>query len=68
MDLEKPKAEELLPAMVQCLAGEPLTGFDVVNRCASFTTIRVLATITNALAYTQQIEYSMVPSYSKDAV
>lgn len=68
VDLSKPKAEEFLPAIIQCVAGQTITGFSVVNHSYSFTTIRIIATIVNALAYTKQIEFSLVPHYSKDAV
>ncbi len=68
MDLVKPKAEELLPAIIHCLAGQAPTGFRVINRSESFTMIRVLATIMNALAYTHHIPFSLIPHYHKDAV
>lgn len=68
VDLVKPKAEELLPAMIDCLAGQDITAFSVINRSESFTTIRVLATIVNALAYTKNIKFSLIPHYSKDVV
>lgn len=68
VDLVKPKAEELLPALIDCLAGQTVTGFNVVNQSESFTTIRVLATIVNTLAYTKNIKFSISPHYNKDAV
>ncbi len=68
VDLVKPKAEELLPAIITCLAGQTLTGFRVINQSESFTMIRVLATIMNALAYTKDIQFSLIPHYHKDAV
>lgn len=68
VELVKPKAEEFLPAIVRCLGDDTLTGFEINNQSESFTTIRVLATIMNALAYTHNIEFSLTPHYSKDAV
>ena len=75
-DLSKPKANELLAAMVELIDGQPLDAISLVNKAESFTLIRVLATIANALAYSKKIKlYSdtelvsqILPHYSKDAI
>lgn len=57
--LPKPNADELLRAMVDLIGTEPIDGIVVVNQAQSFTLIRVVATIANALAYSLN-----VPLYS----
>lgn len=76
-DLHKPKADELLRAIT---AFSNVDGFALVNAAQSFTLIRVLATIANALAYSKKIQLYMgtehdlvpvqqiIPHYNKDAV
>lgn len=75
-DLSKPKANELLAAMVELIDQQPIEAIALVNKAESFTLIRVLATIANALAYSKKIKlysdtelvHQIIPHYSKDAI
>ena len=75
-DLHQPKAEELLRAIVELTDQQPVEGISLVNRSDSFTLIRVLATIANALAYSchwklydgDTLVTQLQPQYSKPAL
>lgn len=68
LDLPKPHAAELLRAMTMLMekaateSGESVEGIVVVNQAESFTLIRVIATIANALAYSKGLKLYTVAS------
>lgn len=53
IELDNPRSEIILKTMIDLVAAEPITALVLVNQAASFTLIRVLATLYNALAYTR---------------
>lgn len=61
-NVPKPNADELLRAMTELIGTEPIDGIVVVNQAQSFTLIRVVATIANALAYSLQVPLYSVAS------
>ncbi len=69
LDLAKPHAAELLRAMTTLMeqataeSHESVEGIVVVNQAESFTLIRVIATIANALAYSKGLKlYALASS------
>lgn len=66
LNLAKPHADELLRAMTQVIEQvqptTPVEGIVVVNKAESFTLIRVVATIANALAYSLKLKLYSIPT------
>lgn len=54
--VEAPRSEQLLQHIDELIAGDPLDQLVLVNRSDSFTMIRVLVTLFNALAYSRQLK------------
>ncbi len=52
-ELAQPRAEQLLNQIDALINQQPVEQFVLVNQAASFTLIRVLATIGNALAFSR---------------
>lgn len=53
--LNDPRSETLLQAMAELVGSDELHALVLVNRAQSFTLIRVLATLYNALAYSRKL-------------
>jgi hypothetical protein len=51
--LDKPRSEILLSTIVELIASDSVDAVVLVNQSPSFTLIRVLATLYNALAYSR---------------
>lgn len=54
-DLDAPQAELLLATMHELVSDDPLEQLVLVNQATSFTLIRVLVTLYNALAFSKQL-------------
>lgn len=73
VDLHQPQANTILQAMVELVGDGDWDGIQLVNKAESFTLIRVLATIANALAYSKGLQLydgdqpvtRLVPKYSR---
>ncbi|MFA6474808.1 MAG: hypothetical protein WCV88_01240 [Patescibacteria group bacterium] len=74
--LEQSKADHLLAEISQFLGADPIEALVLVNQAQSFTLIRVLATIFNALAYSKNLQLfdgqtpvkQLQPTYSQPAL
>ncbi len=55
IELDNPRSEVLLQTITNLIGNEPIAALVLVNQAASFTLIRVLATLYNTLSYSRKL-------------